>query len=121
MQLTVSTEEGQVFNLEVDPAELVENVKAILEAETGISMNSQKLLHEGKLLQDLDTLSGPSGGTPKAEKIPAPPTAASRQGGSEPSIQKLTQLGFSRSQAVEALQACEGDVDKAASLLFGGF
>lgn len=93
----------------------------------GTSQIEVPFLSEGQLPEHLrmgplgPPPAGPSGGTPKAEKIPAPPTAAPRQGGSEPSIQKLTQLGFSRSQAVEALQACEGDVDKAASLLFGGF
>lgn len=57
MQITVSNEEGEVFNLEVDQGEQVENVKAILEAETGIPMASQRLLYEGKALNGYETLS----------------------------------------------------------------
>ena len=36
---------------------------------------------------------------------------------SEESIAKLSELGFSRQQAVEALQACDGNTDQAATML----
>jgi len=41
--------------------------------------------------------------------------------GVESKISQLVQLGFSQAQAMQALNACGGDVDQAAALLFGGW
>lgn len=94
----------------------------------GTSQIEVPFLSEGQLPEHLrksplgPPSAGPSGEPPKPMSVPAPPMAEpGRGGGSEANIEKLTQLGFSRSQATDALQACNGDVDKAASLLFGGF
>lgn len=72
-------------------------------------------------------VSGPSEGTP----APAPPQAAASapspapQVASQPqypqeSIDQLVALGFSRAEAINALAACEGNVEFAAGLLFQG-
>ena len=51
MKLTVSTSEelgDKVVQIDVEENELVENVKAILEADTGVAMADQVLVHNGK-------------------------------------------------------------------------
>lgn len=53
---------------------------------------------------------------PEQTQGKTPPKSAT-----EDSIEKLKQLGFSQEQCVQALQAADGDVDAAASLLFGGW
>ncbi|ORY58331.1 ubiquitin-related domain-containing protein [Leucosporidium creatinivorum] len=50
MRLTVATEEGSTFNIDVDPGMELENVAALLEAETGIPPDDQLLFASGKQL-----------------------------------------------------------------------
>jgi DNA damage-inducible protein 1 len=51
---------------------------------------------------------------------PAPPvTAASTSKYSKETIAQLTTLGFTEAQAIQALDACDGNVEYAAGLLFG--
>ena len=56
MHLTVTTEDDKIVTVEVDPGTEVLNLKAILEAETGVSCQAQVLLHNGKELGDGSTL-----------------------------------------------------------------
>lgn len=57
MKITVMTGDERFFTLDVDPDELVENVKALLEVETGISLQMQQLLHHGKEIANSARLS----------------------------------------------------------------
>lgn len=57
MHLTVVTLDDRVVNIDVDADEVIENVKAICEAETGIPISQQRLLHNGQTLQDGTRLS----------------------------------------------------------------
>lgn len=64
---------------------------------------------------------GPSSAsTPAAMPSPATATAPARPSYPEEAIDQLVGLGFSRDQAVQALDACEGNVEYAAGLLFQG-
>eukprot|EP00873_Tetraselmis_striata_P036138 jgi/Tetstr1/456402/TSEL_043136.t1 len=48
--------------------------------------------------------------------------APAAPGGADPAkVQQLVGLGFTSVQAIQALNACGGDVDQAAAVLFGGF
>jgi DNA damage-inducible protein 1 len=51
---------------------------------------------------------------------PAPPQQPQRPTFPDESISQLVALGFSREEAVQALEACEGNVEYAAGLLFQG-
>ncbi|KAK3678279.1 DNA damage-inducible protein 1 [Recurvomyces mirabilis] len=53
--------------------------------------------------------------TPTAQRQAAPPAASSHP---KEAIDQLVSLGFERNQAITALDACGGNVDYAASLLF---
>lgn len=57
MKITVMTGDERLFTLDVDPDELVENVKALLEVETGISLQMQQLLHHEKEIANSARLS----------------------------------------------------------------
>jgi len=57
MRLTVSTAEGEIYPVEVDSDETLENVKAIMEVETAIPLASQVILHNGKPIPDGSKLS----------------------------------------------------------------
>lgn len=48
MKITVMTSDERFLSLDVEPDELVENVKALLEVETGIPLHEQQLMHHGK-------------------------------------------------------------------------
>ena len=57
MRLTVNSEtDGKFAQIEVASGETVENVKAILEVELGVPVNQQLVLHNGKVLQNAQTL-----------------------------------------------------------------
>ena len=57
MKLVVATEDDQIVNVEVDPGTEVENLKAILQAETDVPTGDQILMAGGKVVQS-GTLSG---------------------------------------------------------------
>ena len=48
MKLVVATEDDQIVNVEVDPGTEVENLKAILQAETDVPTGDQILMAGGK-------------------------------------------------------------------------
>uniref|UniRef100_A0A1D1Z8Y5 DNA damage-inducible protein 1 n=1 Tax=Anthurium amnicola TaxID=1678845 RepID=A0A1D1Z8Y5_9ARAE len=58
MKITVMTEDEQFVTLDIDPDETVENVKALLEVETGVSNQQQQLHFNGKEIRNSDRLSG---------------------------------------------------------------
>ncbi|KAI5066752.1 hypothetical protein GOP47_0017280 [Adiantum capillus-veneris] len=56
MKITVMTRDDRFFSLDVEAEELVENVKALLEVETGVSMPLQRLLYNSRDLPNSSTL-----------------------------------------------------------------
>lgn len=60
----------------------------------------------------------PGSQAPQQQAAPAPPQSASTTGISEESIARITELGVSREQAIEALRRAGGNVDGAVSYLF---
>ncbi|KAK7033556.1 DNA damage-inducible protein 1 [Paramarasmius palmivorus] len=52
MELTFITELGQPFVVEIDPGMELENVMALLEAESGIPINEQSISYEGRDLNN---------------------------------------------------------------------
>lgn len=56
MKITVMSADDRFFTLDVEAEELVENVKALLEVETGVSMPAQRLLHNSRDLPNSSTL-----------------------------------------------------------------
>lgn len=68
------------------------------------------------------TLGVVPGGLPTTEVVPKPSASRAnrpQQSHDENSIKKLTDLGFSRSEAISALNQTNGNAELAASLLFG--
>ncbi|XP_077214754.1 protein DNA-DAMAGE INDUCIBLE 1-like [Tasmannia lanceolata] len=57
MKITVMTPDEQFITLDVDPEESVENVKALLEVETRLSLQQQQLLFNGKEMRNTERLS----------------------------------------------------------------
>ncbi|KMZ74046.1 DNA damage-inducible protein 1 [Zostera marina] len=58
MKITVMASEEQFITVEVDPNESVENVKALLEVETGVAIQKQQLQFNGKEMGDSERLNG---------------------------------------------------------------
>eukprot|EP00959_Pyramimonas_sp_CCMP1952_P291567 6098501-Pyramimonas_sp.AAC.1 len=56
MILTVTTDDDRIVSLEVDGNETGENLKAILEVETGIQLAEQRLVCNGKEITNQATL-----------------------------------------------------------------
>ncbi|KAH9561211.1 hypothetical protein CY35_05G008800, partial [Sphagnum magellanicum] len=52
MKVIVMTDGEKLITVDVDPEESVENLKAILEVETGVSLINQQILLDGRELQD---------------------------------------------------------------------
>ncbi|KAH8096664.1 hypothetical protein BXZ70DRAFT_328648 [Cristinia sonorae] len=52
MKLTFATDLGQSFVVEIDPDMELENVMALLEAESGIAVAEQSIHHEGRDLSN---------------------------------------------------------------------
>ncbi|EHA8590221.1 protein DNA-DAMAGE INDUCIBLE 1 [Cocos nucifera] len=57
MKITVMTTGDRFITLDVDPDESVENVKALLEVETSVSLSQQQLHFNGKEMKNSDRLS----------------------------------------------------------------
>lgn len=57
MKITIMTADERFVTLDVDPQELVENVKALLEVETQVSLQQQQLLYHGREIKNSDRLS----------------------------------------------------------------
>lgn len=57
MKITVMTADEQFITLDVDRDESVENVKALLEVETSVSLHQQQLNFNGKEMKNSDRLS----------------------------------------------------------------
>ena len=57
MQIFVKTLTGKTITLDVEPADSIENVKAKIQEEEGISPNRQRLIFAGKELENSRTLS----------------------------------------------------------------
>ncbi|KAK5834551.1 dna damage-inducible 1 [Gossypium arboreum] len=57
MRITVMTADEQILNLDVDPHESVENLKALLEVETNLPIEQQQLLYHGREIQNFEKLS----------------------------------------------------------------
>ncbi|KAI9475559.1 MAG: hypothetical protein EXX96DRAFT_270635 [Benjaminiella poitrasii] len=53
MLITVTTDGEEIYNLEIDSQMAIEDLKALLEAESGIPPVSQRLLYNGKELNEL--------------------------------------------------------------------
>lgn len=56
MKITVMTRDDRFFTLDVELDELVENVKALLEVETGVALPNQRLLHNSRDVPNSATL-----------------------------------------------------------------
>ncbi|CAG8544910.1 7658_t:CDS:10 [Paraglomus brasilianum] len=52
MRLSISTQTGELHNVEVDSQMELENFKALVEAETNVAISDQILYHDGKELKD---------------------------------------------------------------------
>ncbi|KNA09910.1 hypothetical protein SOVF_149300 [Spinacia oleracea] len=58
MKITVMTSDDKFISLDVDPDEAVENVKALLEVESGVVLQQQQLMYNGKEMNNHEKLSG---------------------------------------------------------------
>ncbi|KAG1441400.1 hypothetical protein G6F56_011501 [Rhizopus delemar] len=57
MLVTVTTDGDEIYNLEIDSQMAIEDFKALLEAESGVSPTAQKLIYQGReLLEAKKTL-----------------------------------------------------------------
>ncbi|KAH9006784.1 hypothetical protein EDB86DRAFT_7086 [Lactarius hatsudake] len=52
MRLTFVDDLGQTYSVDIDPDMELENVMALLEAESGIPVNEQSISHEGRELNN---------------------------------------------------------------------
>eukprot|EP00246_Nothoceros_aenigmaticus_P012526 TRINITY_DN392_c0_g1_i2.p1 TRINITY_DN392_c0_g1~~TRINITY_DN392_c0_g1_i2.p1 ORF type:complete len:433 (-),score=74.94 TRINITY_DN392_c0_g1_i2:146-1444(-) len=90
MKLTVMTTDERFVSLDVEPDELVENVKAILEVETQIPLHHQQLLFNGKEIPNTRRLNavGVAEGdllmVIEAPRVGVPSAGTSIQGGGRP-------------------------------------
>ncbi|CAK9256575.1 unnamed protein product [Sphagnum jensenii] len=84
MKLTVLTADERIVSLDVEPDELVENLKAILEVETQVPLVQQQLLFNGKEVQNTMRLNAAGVGEDDLLMLVSAPTPSSA-GGPAPS------------------------------------
>lgn len=57
MQIIIEPLTGKPFTLEVDPSDIIENIKAMIQSKIGYPSDQQRLIFAGNLLEDGHTLS----------------------------------------------------------------
>lgn len=110
MQLTVCTWDDRVVGVEVDPDETVENLKAILEAETSLPTARQSLFYGGRQLNDRDKIS--QSGISEGDVIMLLPLQ--QQASSQPRDQQSRSAGRERPNPAIALNPDGSAVSPAA-------
>ncbi|BBN20262.1 DNA damage-inducible protein 1 [Marchantia polymorpha subsp. ruderalis] len=83
MKLSVLAPDERIVPLDVEPDELVENLKAILEVETSIPLNEQQILHHGKEIPNHGRLN--AAGVVENDLLMLVSSTLSRQNGPGPS------------------------------------
>ncbi|KAH9549080.1 hypothetical protein CY35_10G001100 [Sphagnum magellanicum] len=92
MKLTVLTADERIVSLDVEPDELVENLKALLEVETQVPLVQQQLLFNGKEVQNTMRLNAVGVGEDDLLMLVSAPTPSSA-GGPAPSDLALNSDG----------------------------
>ena len=103
MKLVVATQDDQIVNVEVDPGTEVENLKAILQAETDIPTDDQVLMASGKIIQS-GTLSGNGVGDNDVVMLMRKPPGAGAGAGAAASASNPTAVDPSDGSAVNPVE-----------------
>ena len=92
--------------------------------EDKVMEQSRREAEEADLARAAAASTEAGGERPQTPPLPISAGAAASSGPAAPSVNEaavsnLTQMGFSREQALGALDACNGDADMAAAMLLG--